>query len=77
MGAAVNAAADTVNVTATVRATPPLVTVIVAMFGPAAAADRVTPAAMDPLPVPEEGLSVSQVALLLAVQLPLDVTVTV
>ena len=47
------------------------------MFGPTAAADRVTPAAIDPLPVPEEGLSVSQVALLLAVQLLFDVTVTV
>lgn len=64
------------NVTAVVLVTPPLVTVIVAWFWPTAAADRTTLAAMDPLPLPDEGLRVSQGALLLAVQLPFDVTVT-
>jgi hypothetical protein len=64
-------------VTETVLATPPLVTVIVALFVPTAADDRATLVTMDPLPVPDVGLRVSQVALLLAVQLLFDVTVTV
>lgn len=65
------------SVTAMVRATPPLITVIVAVFGPTTAEDRATWAAMDPLPVPDDGLRVSQLALLLAVQLPFELTVTV
>jgi hypothetical protein len=69
-------AAATVNVTAAVLVTPPLVTVIVAWFGPTAADARVTLAAIDPLPLPDEGLRVSQGTLLLAVQLLFDVTVT-
>jgi hypothetical protein len=66
-----------VSVTETVLATPPLVTVIVALFVPTAADDRATLVTMDPLPLPDDGLRVSQVALLLAVQLLFDVTVTV
>ncbi len=66
----------TVNVTAVVRVTPPLVTVIVAWFGPTAADARVTLAAIELLPLPDEGLRVSQGTLLLAVQLPFAVTVT-
>ena len=76
MGAAVRVTVATVNVTAAVLVTPPLVTVIVAWFEPTAAADRTTLAAMDPVPLPDEGLRVSQGTLLLAVQLPFDVTVT-
>jgi hypothetical protein len=77
VGEAVNDAADTVSVTELVLDTPPLVTVIVALFEPTAADDRVTLAAMDPLPLPDDGLRVSQAALLLAVQLPFELTVTV
>jgi hypothetical protein len=66
-----------VSVTATVLATPPLVTVIVALFVPTTAEDRATLAAIDPLPLPDDGLRVSQPALLLAVQLPFELTVTV
>ena len=64
------------SVTAVVLVTPPLVTVIVAWFGPTAADARVTLAAIDPLPLPDEGLRVSQGTLLLAVQLLFEVTVT-
>lgn len=60
-----------------VRVTPPLVTVIVAVFGPTTTEDRATWAAMDPLPVPDDGLRLSQPALLPAVQLPFELTVTV
>ena len=77
MGDAVKEAAETVSVTARVLAMPPLVTVIVALFVPTTAEDRATLAAIDPLPLPDDGLSVSQPALLLAVQLPFELTVTV
>ena len=56
---------------------PPLVTVIVALFVPTAAEDKATWVAMDPLPLPDNGLRVSQGTLLLAVQLPFEVTVTI
>ena len=68
MGEAVKEGADTVNVAEIVLATPPLVTVIVALFVPTTADDRATLAAMDPLPLPDDGLRVSQVLLLLAIQ---------
>lgn len=76
MGDAVNEAADTVSVTEIVLVSPPLVTVIVALFVPTAADDKATLAATEPLPLPDDGLRVSQVALLLAVQLPFELTVT-
>lgn len=76
MGEAVSEAAETVSATGIVRATPPLVTVIVALFVPTTAEDKTTLMAMDPLPLPDDGLSVSQETLLLAVQLPLEWTVT-
>ena len=76
MGEAVREAADTVSVTTVVLVTPPLVTVIVAWFGPTAADARVTLATIDLLPLPDEGLRVSQGTLLLAVQLPFALTVT-
>ncbi len=62
--------------TATVRVTSPLVTVIVAWFVPTGADATVTLAVMEPLPLPDHGLRVSQGALLLAAQLLLEVTVT-
>ncbi|MDF0665868.1 MAG: hypothetical protein P0119_07295 [Nitrospira sp.] len=77
LGEAVNEAADTVNVTELVLVTPAFVTVIIALFVSTAAADMATLATMDPSPLPDDGLSVSQDALLLAVQLPLELTVTV
>jgi hypothetical protein len=77
LGEAVNEAADTVSVAEIVLATPPLVTVIVALFVPTTAEDRATLVVMDPLPLPDDGLIVSQVALLLAVQLPFELTATV
>lgn len=76
-GEAVNEAADTVSATDIVRATPPLVTVIVELFVPTTADDRATWAAMDPLPLPDDGLRVSHEVLLLAVHLPFELTVTV
>ncbi len=76
MGAAAREMPATVSVTAVVLVTPPLVTVIVAWFGPTAADARVTLAAIDPLPLPDEGLRVSQGTLLLAVQLPFALTIT-
>ena len=76
MGEVVNEAAETVKATEIVRVTPPLVTVIVALFVPTAAEDKATCVAMDPLPLPDDGLSVSHGTLLLAVQLPFEVTVT-
>ncbi|BFU93092.1 MAG: hypothetical protein NTAFB01_42790 [Nitrospira sp.] len=76
MGEAVKEAADTVSATEIVLVTPPLVTVIVASFVPTTADERATLAATDPLPLPDAGLRVSQVALLLAVHLPLELTVT-
>ncbi|BFU93090.1 MAG: hypothetical protein NTAFB01_42770 [Nitrospira sp.] len=77
LGEAVKEAADTVSATEIVLVTPPLVTVIVALFVPTTADERATLAAMDPLPLPDAGLRVSQVALLLAVQLPFELTTTV
>lgn len=77
MGEAVSDPTDTVNVTEIVLTTPLLVTVIVALLGPTVVADKATLAAMDPLPLPDDGLKVSQVALLLAVQLPFELTVRV
>ena len=77
MGEAVNEAADTVSVAEIVLATPPLVTVMVALFVPTTAEARATLAVMDPLPLPDDGLRVSQVALLLAVQLPFELIATV
>lgn len=77
LGEAVNEAAETVNATGIVLVTPPLVTVIVALFVPTMTDDRATLAAMDPLPFPDDGLRVSQLALLLAVQLPFELTATV
>ncbi len=76
MGATAREMPATVSVTAVVLVTPPLVTVIVAWFGPTTADARVTLAAIDPLPLPDEGLRVSQGTLLLAVQLLFDMTVT-
>lgn len=76
-GEAVNEAADTVSATEIVRVTPPLVTVIVVLFAPTTAADRATLAVIDPLPLPDDGLRVSQLTLLRAVQLPFELTVTV
>ena len=64
------------SVTAAVLVTPPLVTVIVAWFVPTAADARVTWAAREPFPLPDDGLRVSQETLLLAVQLLFELTVT-
>ena len=77
LGEAVNEGANTVSATEIVFATPPLVTVIVALFVPTAADDRAAWAAMDPLPLPDDGLRVSHGVLLLAVQLPFELTATV
>lgn len=76
LGETVKEVAVTVSVTDIVLVTPPLVTVIVAVFVPTTADDRVTFAATDPLPLPDDGLRVSQVALLPAVQLPFELIVT-
>jgi hypothetical protein len=67
----------TVSVTLTVLVVPPPVTVIVAVLDPTEALDKITLAVMLPLPVPDDGLRVSQTALSLAVQLPFEVTATV
>jgi len=64
-------------VTEIILATPPCLQVIVALFAPTAVADKAMLAAMDPLPFPDDGLRVSQVALLLAVQLPFELIVRV
>ena len=64
------------RVTLTVPVLPPPVTVMVPVFVPTDALPRLILAVMEPLPVPEVGLRVSQAVLLLAVQLPFDVTVT-
>jgi hypothetical protein len=76
LGDTVNEAAETVRVTLTVLVVPPPVTVIVAVFVPTRALAKMILAAIVPLPLPEVGLSVSQTASSLAVQLPFDVTVT-
>jgi len=77
LGEAVNEAADRVSVAEIVLVTPPLVTVIVALFVPTTAEDSATLAAMDPLPLPDAGLRVSQGALLPTVQFPFELTTTV
>jgi hypothetical protein len=77
LGDAVKEAGDTVSVTEIVLVTPPLVTVIVVLFVPTATEDRATLVAIDPLPLPDDGLRVSQEALLLAVQVPFELTDTV
>ncbi len=55
--------------------TPPPATLMVALFVPTDAPLRLTAAAMVPFPEPDVGLRTSQDELLLAVQLPLEVTV--
>ena len=77
LGDTVSEAAVTVRVTFTVLVVPPPVTVIVAVLVPTGALDKITLAVILPLPVPDDGLSVSQTALSLAAQLPFEVTVTV
>ena len=77
VGDAVKEGAETLSATDIVRVTPLLVTVIVALFGPATAEDRTTLVAIAPLPVPDAGLSVSQLTLLRAVHAPFELTVTV
>ena len=64
------------RVTLTVPVLPPPVTVMVPVFVPTDALPRLILAVMVLLPVPEVGLRVSHEVLLLAVQLPFDVTVT-
>jgi hypothetical protein len=76
LGDTVNEAAVTVRVTLTVLVVPPLVTVIVPLLVPTDALPRLMLVVMDPLPEPDVGLRVSHPLLLLAVQLPFDVTVT-
>jgi hypothetical protein len=76
LGDTVNVAAETVRVTLTVLVVPPPVTVIVALFVPTDALPRLMLGVMVPLPEPDVGLRVSHPLLLLAVQLPFDVTVT-
>jgi hypothetical protein len=67
-GVTVNEAAETVRVTWTVLVVPPAVTVMRALCVPTERFPRSTFAEIDPLPEPEVGLSVSQVALSLAFQ---------
>ena len=76
VGDTVSEAAATVRVTLAVLVVPPPVTVMVALLVPRAALRRLMLAVMVPLPEPEVGLTVSHDVLLLAVQLPFDVTVT-
>jgi hypothetical protein len=65
-----------VRVTDAVRVIPPPVTVIVALLAPTAADNRLTLTVTVPLFEPELGLTVSHDALLLAVQLLFELTVT-
>ena len=67
-GDTVSEAAETVSATGIVRVTPPLITVIIALFVPTVAEDKATLVVIEPLPLPDDGLSVSQGTLLLAVQ---------
>jgi hypothetical protein len=76
LGDTVKDAAVTVRVTLTVLVVLPPVTVIVPVFVPTDALLRLMLAVMGPFPDPDVGLSVSHEVLLLAVQLPFDVTVT-
>ena len=66
-------AAASVNVTVTVRVIPPPVTVMVSVFGPTTADAVFTLTARVPLFEPADGETVSQPAVLLAVQDVLDV----
>jgi hypothetical protein len=75
LGARLKEAAVTVKETATVRVVLPLVTVIVAVLAPTAAALILTLAVRVPFPDPEVGVTVNHALLLLAVQVPSDVTV--
>ncbi len=75
-GEAVNVPAETVIPTATVRVTFPLVTVIVPWCVPTTAEVSATLATIEPGPVPDDVLSINQLVLLRAVQLPFAFTVT-
>ena len=68
-------AAVTVKVTLTVLVVFPLVTVMVPVLVPTGAVLRLTLAVRVPFPDPDAGLTVNHALLLLAVQLPSDVTV--
>jgi hypothetical protein len=63
-----------VSVTLVVLLVPPPVIVMVAVFVPTTAPARFTLAVSVPFPDPEPGLTVSHDALMLADQLPFDVT---
>jgi len=76
LGDKVNEAAETVSVTPTVLVVLPAVTVIVPLLLPTDALLRLTLAVTVRFPDPDVGLRVSHETLLLAVQLPFDVTVT-
>jgi hypothetical protein len=76
LGDRVKEAAVTVKVIPTVLVVLPLVTVRVAVLVPTAALLIFTLAVMVPFPEPDVGLTVNHVLLLLAVQVPSDVTVT-
>lgn len=76
LGDTVNEAAETVRVTLTVLVVLPLVTAIVPLLVPTDALLRLMLAVIVPFPDPDVELRVSHEALLLAVQLPFDVTVT-
>jgi hypothetical protein len=76
VGDTVNEAAETVRVTLTVLVVPPPVTVIVPLLLPTDALLRLMLAVTVRFPDPDVGLRVSHEVLLLAVQLPFDVTVT-
>src|SRR5512147_1077316 len=65
----------TVRVTVAVLVIPPPMTVIIAVFAPKLAAETFTLAVSDPLFDPDAGLTVNHGILLLAVQVPLEVTV--
>ncbi|OQW31273.1 MAG: hypothetical protein A4E20_14805 [Nitrospira sp. SG-bin2] len=76
LGDRVTEAAVTVRVTLTVLVVPPPITVIVPLLLPTDALLRLTFAVTVRFPDPDVGLRVSHETLLLAVQLPFDVTVT-
>jgi hypothetical protein len=69
------AGAFSVRLTLTVRVIPPPVTVMVPVLLPTAAVGVLTLTVRVPLFDPDVGLTVSQLALSAAVQLPLDVRV--
>lgn len=66
----------TVRVTLIVLVVPPPTTVMAPLFVPTDAVPRLMLAVIVPFPDPDVWLRVSHEVLLLAVQLPLDVTVT-